>query len=136
MKFLKSLWDEISTEEEIDLWHNKHINVVDDKYNGEKVCVPSRYYYFENIRERSEAIKFNIDKSNDTKLTAKCVIGAKGNKRLLEILRIIQQIGKYQQMLISGLHIEDVHTILIVDDSVKTLMKATVEEILALNAQK
>ena len=72
-------------------------------------------------------MKLNIDEPNDTKSTAGCAIDAEGYDELLQTLKIIQQISKYQQVLISKLDIGDVHTTEpIVDDTMKSLIEASV----------
>ena len=104
--FLKSLWNEVYVKGEIDPSHNKYINVIESKEDGEKICVPSRYYHFRP--ETSDALKFHVDESCDSSEsvpTAECIIHARNDDQLLETLRAIKEISKFQKILVNGLHI-------------------------------
>ena len=94
--------------EEIDPFHNKYINVIGSKEDGEKICVLSQYYHFKDLEVTCDALKFHFDEARDSSEsvpTAECVIHAfNDDHQLLETLKAIKEISKFQQIFVSGLN--------------------------------
>ena len=108
--FLKSLCQEVSDTVSIDPFHNKYMHYIGTKSNGDNFT-PNSFYVFDldgDYTVNLSQVKVAMESSAHG--SAECVIKAKENETLNNVLTVLEEMRKYQPITVRELDLYHIDT--------------------------
>ena len=99
--FLASLGQELPSELQFDIFHNKYFNYT--KQNDFQIVIPSRFYKFDDKTPEVDTVAFEPDPvSLESFPQADCIINTSSSRQLTNVLKLIQKIQRCMHLFTSS----------------------------------